>query len=67
MFIKIINEEDNKEYHINVTTLTVYNTKDEDGKYKIVYKLVNGIVFIEAFDTDADRQEKLDELEALGN
>lgn len=67
MFVKIINEEDNKEYYINATTLTVYNTKDEDGKYKIVYKLLNGIVFIEAFDTDADRQEKLDELEALGN
>jgi len=67
MFIKIINEEDSKEYYINTTTLTVYNSKDEDGKYKIVYKLVNGLIFIEAFDTDADRQEKLDELEALGN
>ena len=53
MFIKIINEEDNKEYYINTTTLTVYNPKDEDGKYKIVYKLVNGLIFIEAFDTDA--------------
>ena len=67
MFIKIINEEDNKEYYINTTTLTAYNIKDEDGKYKIEYKLVNGLIFIEAFDTDADRQEKLDELEALGN
>jgi len=63
MFLSISTETGIKE--INVYELQTYKSiDDESGKY-IYYKMCNGITFSEYFDTDADREAKLEEISNL--
>ena len=60
MFLSISTETGVKE--INVYELQTYKSiDDESGKY-IYYIMCNGITFSEYFDTDADREAKLEEI-----
>lgn len=63
MFLSISTETGVKE--INVYELQTYKSiDDESGKY-IYYIMCNGITFSEYFDTDADREAKLEEISNL--
>ena len=63
MFVEIDNRLTSK------YTIQSYYTKDvtEDGvtSYNIIYTLVSGVVLVESFNSDSERNAKLSELEGV--
>lgn len=70
MFIEITNREDGQQLHIDITNIRSYSiqeTEDDEDRtiYLIVYALPRNVFIEEAFDSEADRDEKVDYLATL--
>lgn len=68
MFILVNSRQDDREISLNIINVSLYESKDlidPDGSIHkcIIYTLRNGLKIEEEFDSDSDRQNKLDELD----
>ena len=67
MFVLVNSRLDDREISLNMINVTLFESKDvkdPDGSIHkcIVYTLRNGLKIEEEFDSDSDRQDKLNEL-----
>lgn len=69
LFINIHDRVLDRDLTLNMTTVETYEAKDIedlDGTIHIciIYRSNNGLIFEEEFNSDSDRQDKLDELDS---